>query len=144
MINSVKARTPILALILFVSAVGYTFAQNKVVVIPMAADEALWALVNSDGTIESQSGGVTVTHPSSGSNWVDFGKDVTGHAIIANLRYPSRKAIISLTICGGTGSETFNCTAMPSLNKNSVVWVGTYENDGTELVDNRFYVAVLP
>lgn len=38
MINSVKARTPILALILFVFAVGYTFAANKVVVIPMAVD----------------------------------------------------------------------------------------------------------
>ena len=38
MINSVKARTPILALILFVFGAGYTFAANKVVVIPMAAD----------------------------------------------------------------------------------------------------------
>jgi len=38
MINSVKARTSILALILFVFGIGYTFAANKVVVIPMAAD----------------------------------------------------------------------------------------------------------
>ena len=38
MIKSAKARTPILALILFVFGVGYTFAANKVVVIPMAAD----------------------------------------------------------------------------------------------------------
>ncbi len=40
MINSVKARTPILALILFVFGAGYTFAANRVVVIPMAADSA--------------------------------------------------------------------------------------------------------
>ena len=39
MINSIKSRTPILALILFVFAVGYTFAA-KVVVIPLGADTA--------------------------------------------------------------------------------------------------------
>lgn len=38
MLNSIKARTPILALILFVFAIGYTFAETKVVFIPMAAD----------------------------------------------------------------------------------------------------------
>ena len=37
MINSIKARTPVLALILFVFAIGYTFAE-KVVVIPLAGD----------------------------------------------------------------------------------------------------------
>ena len=39
MINSVKARTPILALVLFVFSIGFTVAAtNKVVVIPMAGD----------------------------------------------------------------------------------------------------------
>jgi hypothetical protein len=37
MINSVKARTPILALILFAFAIGYSFA-DRVVVIPLGAD----------------------------------------------------------------------------------------------------------
>jgi hypothetical protein len=41
MLNSFKTRTPILALFLFVFSVGYTFAANKVVVIPMGADAAL-------------------------------------------------------------------------------------------------------
>jgi hypothetical protein len=49
MITSVKARTPILALILFVFAVGYTFAANKVVVIPMAADAAPLPIVAFSG-----------------------------------------------------------------------------------------------
>lgn len=38
MINSVKARTPLLALILFVFSIGSALAQNKVVVVPMAED----------------------------------------------------------------------------------------------------------
>jgi hypothetical protein len=38
--NLVKARTPILALILFVFAADYTFAANKVVVVPMGVDTA--------------------------------------------------------------------------------------------------------
>ena len=37
MINSIKSRTPILALILFVFAVGYTVAA-KVVVVPLGSD----------------------------------------------------------------------------------------------------------
>ena len=41
MLNKIKTRTPTLALILFVFAVGYTFAANKVVVIPLGADAAL-------------------------------------------------------------------------------------------------------
>ncbi len=48
MINSVKARTPILALILFVFAVGYTVAAtNKVVVIPMAGDSQPSGMVSA-------------------------------------------------------------------------------------------------
>lgn len=38
MANYLKARTPILAIILSLLAVGYAFAANKVVVIPMVAD----------------------------------------------------------------------------------------------------------
>lgn len=42
MLNKIKTRTPILALILFVFALcsGYTFAETKVVVIPLGADAA--------------------------------------------------------------------------------------------------------
>ena len=54
MINSIKARTPILAIILFVSLVGYTFAQNKVVVVPLAGDGPVCCRVFSDGTLISE------------------------------------------------------------------------------------------
>lgn len=46
MINSVKARTPILALILFVFAVGYTFAA-KVVVVPLGGDSQPAGMVSA-------------------------------------------------------------------------------------------------
>jgi hypothetical protein len=44
MINSIKTRTPILALILFVFAVGNTFAQDKVVVVPLMGGSELEAI----------------------------------------------------------------------------------------------------
>ena len=56
MINSVNARTPILALILFVFGIGNVFAANKVVVIPMGSDAA----PQSFAVFNSVSGGNTV------------------------------------------------------------------------------------
>ena len=46
MINSIKARTPLLALILFVFAIGYTFAA-KVVVVPLGGDSMPSGMVSS-------------------------------------------------------------------------------------------------
>ena len=46
MINSIKARTPILVLILFALAVGYTFAA-KVVVVPLGGDSMPSGMVSS-------------------------------------------------------------------------------------------------
>ncbi|MEM7069933.1 MAG: hypothetical protein AAF478_13725 [Pseudomonadota bacterium] len=41
MIQAVKARTSVLAIFLALLSIGYTFAQNKVVVVPLGGDEAV-------------------------------------------------------------------------------------------------------
>ena len=48
MFNSIKARTPILVIIMAVFGIGYTFAHNKVVVIPLAADSGPQAFSKFD------------------------------------------------------------------------------------------------
>jgi hypothetical protein len=145
MIKSVKARTPILAFILFVFAAGYTFAANKVVVIPLGADAAptaQWALVKDDGTILDQSGGIVMNkHPTPGFYYLDFGKDVSGHAIVATSRYPSTDNFVSTGACGGSAYNTAIILCDRS-NNNNTVFVGVRNtSDG---VNGYFYVAVLP
>ena len=80
MLNSIKARTPILALILFVFAVGYTVAAtNKVVVIPLGAD----SVAPGSEVIRS---GDTVTGVSGWNHAViEDNRDVT-----INVQFPGR------------------------------------------------------
>jgi len=104
MINSVKARTPILTLILFVFAVGYTVAAtNKVVVIPIAGDSTdpaiiqdltdriaalestqplAYALIAVGGTALSSYGIAGVTNTEAGLFVVTLDKAVSGYPVV--------------------------------------------------------------
>lgn len=149
MINSVKARTPIMALILFVFAVGYTFAANKVVVIPMGPDAPTtqWALIKSNGTIAAQSGGITVARVATGAYFVTFGKDVSGHALIATVQNNSNYSDITLSavICGGPpvdeSGELAGC--WDAYNNTNNVLVMAWDQPGST-ANTSFYLATLP
>lgn len=143
MINLIKARTPILAIILSLLAVGYTFAANRVVVVPMAADEAQWALVHSDGAIITGSSGVSSIKNSTGGYFIKFGKDVTGHAVVATPKSINRH--ITTRICGGPHAgapgEAVGCSSPYSNPKYVLAYTFLY--DGSQ-IDTSFYIAVLP
>lgn len=47
MLHKIKTRTPLLAFILFVFAIGYTVAANKVVVIPLGGDSMPSGMVST-------------------------------------------------------------------------------------------------
>src|SRR5579864_7326341 len=46
-----------------------------------------WALVGKDGNLIAGSPGVTITHPTAGNFFVNFGSALTGHAVIATQAY---------------------------------------------------------
>jgi hypothetical protein len=105
MINSVKARTPILALILFVFAVGYTFAANKVVVIPLGGPDAeihLWdeylptlsaTSTANNHSVESTRSGRWLITTSLGSYTLRCTGSVAGYFYILVDRVPIRSSV---------------------------------------------------
>lgn len=142
MARMIKARAPLLTLILFVFAVGYSVAN--VVVIPLdSSEKARWALVEEDGTILNQSGGITVLKPRADAwYYMNFGEDITGRAIVATPRYSgSIYPTLVVSACGGDlALGGLNCRYSNNVN---TVAVGSRDIDGNYL-NNPFYVAVLP
>lgn len=143
MTNKLKTRTPLLALILFIFSIGYAVAE-KVVVVPLGADTAQWALIKgSNSTIIRQSGGISVTSSSTaGIYYVNFGRDIRGHAISAMLQSGSYDKTITAGICGNDGtSETVGCGTSYTTST-LIVHVRNSQSSGWS--HGTFYVAVLP
>jgi len=105
-----------------------------------ADQQTLWALVGFDGTIQAQSGGITLTASLTGGRFFDFGTDLTGRAIVATLADPDQTAEITAGLCG-TPPQGFDCSQAPEDNRH--VFVGTSNSAGTS-ANERYYVAVLP
>jgi hypothetical protein len=109
---------------------------------PSGASNVKWALVKPDGTIASQSGGLTVSSHSAGQYILDFGAAANAKLIIASNGFASdstpRGSIIAGP-CGGT-AEGFVCT---SSNDTNHVIVRTYNPTNTTLEDHSFYVEVV-
>ena len=144
MFNFIKAHHLILVLFLSVLGGGYASAGNKIVVIPMAGDSAQksqWAVVSANGTITSQSGGITINTSRVASNsfyYLNFGSSVANSGVSATLSY------------GNNGSfgliQTFRCETdgICALGQGkNVVYVGTADKDGVS-ANRSFYVVVTP
>jgi hypothetical protein len=102
-----------------------------------------WALARPDGTIVSQSGGITLAaHPSTGTYILNVGTAVAGKPLLANGAYASdasdQRGETTVGPCGG-GTEGRTCPA--NFNATSHVWVQTRSNSGTP-ADHAFYVVV--
>lgn len=108
-----------------------------------AGPGARWALIRADGTILSQSGGITVSsHPSPGTYVLDFGSVITGKLIVgsAGVRDANFRGTVMAGPCGGP-PEGFPC---PVGNDTSHVVVFTANPANNALVDiASFYVAVI-
>jgi hypothetical protein len=109
---------------------------------PSGASNVKWALVKPDGTIASQSGGLTVSSHSAGQYILDFGAAANAKLIVASNGFASdttpRGSIIAGP-CGGT-AEGFVCS---SSNDTNHVIVRTYNPTNTTLEDHSFYVEVV-
>ena len=83
MIERLKARTPFLALMLFVFGLGYVFAHNKVAVVPLGGSGSstgieiiAHGLVQNDGTLFTGEGIVDVSKPITGVYQLEFDQEV--------------------------------------------------------------------
>ena len=100
-----------------------------------------WALVNPNGSIASQSGGITVTNHTTGQTILDFGSASNTKLIEASEGFANDSAARGTIIagpCGGT-AEGFACTAGNDTNH---VMVRTYNAANAALEDHAFYIAV--
>jgi hypothetical protein len=100
-----------------------------------------WALVNPNGSIAAQSGGISVTNHATGQTILDFGSASNTKLIEASAAFANDTALRGAVIagpCGGT-AEGVACTAG---NDTSHVIVRTYNAANAALEDHAFYVAV--
>jgi hypothetical protein len=100
-----------------------------------------WALVNPNGSIAAQSGGISVTNHATGQTILDFGSASNAKLIEASAGFANDTAARGAVIagpCGGT-AEGFTCTAGNDTNH---VIVRTYNAANAALEDHAFYVAV--
>ena len=114
---------------------------------PSAYQKAvLWAEIEGDGTIDAQSGGITVTHSFTGEYYVHFGSTVAGHAISATMEWRSGQGLNSGNIlagrCGG-GTGGITCVGIGNDNT-STVYVQTDDNTNATEGNRAFTVVVYP
>lgn len=109
-----------------------------------------WALVDSAGTIISQSGGISVAATTgAGGYYLDFGAPLTGKGISATLRYEQTGGLtrgqILTSICGlNGGAETDEVACAPAgTNDANHLWVLTADTANASS-PRDFYVAVFP
>lgn len=149
MINSIKTRTPILALILFVFGIGNVFAADKVVVIPMGGDvsakefnqQHMWSgTVNADGT-KRQTGLYTVENTSAGTYKVTL--NVTG------FEAPPEYVIPTVSIYFGVGGDSIRISGRGRTVKSGIMTsadfgVNTYNSSHIKENKTFFFHARFP
>jgi hypothetical protein len=110
-----------------------------------AGPGARWAVVQPNGTIVLQSGGITSTHTGTGTYRLDFGSDVSRQLILVSpgpaADFTFRGIAISGSCAPPAGSTTLiGCNVATPETK---VFVGTLNQADTALEDHSFYVTVM-
>jgi len=138
MINSVKARTPILVLILFVFAVGYTFAANKVVIIPMAGDSTDPAIIQAlNERITELENAQTFAVYAGGEQDIDT--PLSGSIRSLTLTAPTDGIVIINSTVNGYAKNQYD-GILCSISSSSTNLDGSYtQNWGTSGTGNRAY-----
>lgn len=113
----------------------------------LAAAKPRWALVDEDGSIVRQSGGISAQRIEAGIYIVDFGSPVAGRAISVTpslLHLPSPPLTTAIaTPCGGphpNHPDAAACTVGPNRRRDVAVALG----HGNVVEDYPFYITVHP
>ncbi|HEY2073409.1 MAG TPA: hypothetical protein VGG88_07535 [Gaiellaceae bacterium] len=108
---------------------------------PGSAAASKWLLVNPNGSIAAQSGGISITTHSTGTYIINFGSAVDQKLILASPGVANdggARGDVIAGPCGGTATGQ-SCTTG---NDTSHVIVTTYNAANAALADHSFYVAV--
>jgi hypothetical protein len=106
-----------------------------------SAAASKWVLVNPNGSIAAQSGGISITTHTTGDYIVNFGSAVDAKLILASpglANDSGARGDVVAGPCGGTATGQ-TCTTG---NDTSHVIVHTYNAANTALADHSFYLAV--
>jgi len=102
---------------------------------------AMWALVAPDGTIEVQSGGISLVHPFAGGYYIDFGVSLTGKNLQTTpaVNGGSFQGVTAIQLCGSPpqGATCFQ----PGTDDDHHVFVYTTDTDNVTETNQWFYVA---
>ena len=114
------------------------------------AGATTWALVRADGTIDSQSGGISVSAHTSGagSYFLNIGRDVSHDPILVTVNYGNFAdtfyvgSQVTAAPCGGTSTDPVrtSCTATGT-NDSGHVFVKTTDQTGAP-ADRPFYIVI--
>jgi hypothetical protein len=105
---------------------------------------APWALVDADGTILRQSGGISsVAHPSAGVYYLEFATETVGKAALVTPWYPGADLGLSAQVAPcGTGVDATDCQPQAP-NDGRHLYVEISQTAATDK-NAAFYVALLP
>jgi hypothetical protein len=106
-----------------------------------SAAASKWVLVNPNGSIAAQSGGISVTTHTTGTYIVDFGSAVDAKLILSSSGVANdggARGDVVAGPCGGTATGESCATG----NDTSHVIVQTYNPANSALADHSFYLAV--
>ncbi|MEM7194550.1 MAG: hypothetical protein AAF402_06340 [Pseudomonadota bacterium] len=114
MIQAVKARTSVLAIFLALLSIGYTFAQNKVVVVPLGGEEK--SGIKGYVRVVSSTGGITLD---------------PGQTRLVEAFCPGAEGEKSLLGGGGSVSEAITSTVslFESYPINDGRWISIFRNN---------------
>jgi hypothetical protein len=105
---------------------------------------ARWAAVNPDGSIALQSGGITVSHATTGVYIVNFGENVSRRMISvtpATVNDPNFRGTAVGSPCAPPGAP--NLIDCPATNPQNYVFVGELASGDASTEDHGFYVAAI-
>jgi hypothetical protein len=106
---------------------------------------ARWAAVNPNGTIALQSGGISVSHTTTGVYIVNFGENVSRRLIVAipgTVNDSSFRGTVVTSSCAppATTPGLIDC---PAANPQNYVFVGELNSGDAATGDHGFYIAAV-
>ena len=109
-----------------------------------AGPGAQWADVSDTGSILTQSGGITVTHPFTSEYYLTFPSSTVGKALSATATWPNRTGTILVVRCGGgvAGAPADAATCTDGPNNLNTIYVQTNDVTNSTAADHGFYAAV--
>jgi hypothetical protein len=103
-----------------------------------------WAIVEANGTITAQSGGITLAaHAVSGEYYLDFGENLANNGVAVSQVWRSGAGFPGTVLAAVCATAGVTCI-QPGTNNNNTIYVQTNNAGNTADVDHAFSIVVVP